>query len=52
MTYGHAAALAALTGRCHTDPTCTRPALIADDDDPTVLRCAAHALAQIGATAA
>lgn len=43
MIYGHAAHLLAELGRCAGDPACPGPALISDDDDPSVRYCARHA---------
>lgn len=44
--YGHAGLLATL-GPCTDDPTCTRIAIVTDDTDPSLRRCARHATARI-----
>ena len=45
--YAHGPAVLAALGPCSADPTCTAPAQVTDDDDPTVRRCARHALAAV-----
>lgn len=47
----HAAVILAGRGLCAADPRCPTSALIADDDDPTILRCARHAREHLELTA-